>query len=93
MYISDKRASMLRPAKEFTSCERVFVKAGEKVSVGFHVRANQFAFIDNGMSWVVEASKMNVFISAASNDIRLAGSFDITETKVVDERKCGFYAE
>jgi beta-glucosidase len=92
LYVSDEHASMLRPAREFAGCKRLFIKAGERAAVGFTVRADQFALIDQDMNWCVEAGRMKVFVGASSQDIRLTGGFDITETRRIDSRKRGFYA-
>ena len=93
LYVSDEYASMLRPAKEFAGCKRLFIKKGEKATVKFTIRADQFAFIDKEMNWVVEKGKMNVMVGASSEDIRLTGSFEITETKKIEGKSRGFYAK
>jgi beta-glucosidase len=93
LYVSDEYASLLRPAKEFAGCKRFFLKAGERAAVKFTVRADQFAFLDGDMNWVVEKGKMNVMVGASSEDIRLRGSFDITETKRIEGKTRGFYAK
>ncbi|GHV42322.1 beta-glucosidase [Clostridia bacterium] len=93
LYVSDEYASMLRPAKEFAGVKRLFLKAGERKTVKFTVRADQFAFIDKDMNWVVERGKMNVLIGASSEDIRLNGSFEITDSAKIDGKRRGFYAK
>jgi beta-glucosidase len=93
LYISDDCASMLRPAKEFAGCKRLFLKTGEKASIKFTVRADQFAFLDKDMNWKVEQGKMNVMAGASSQDIRLTGSFEITGSKCIEGKKRGFYAK
>jgi beta-glucosidase len=92
VYVSDEYASMLRPAKEFAGCKRIFLKAGERVALKFKVRADQFAFLDRDMKWVVEQGRMNVLVGASSQDIRLNGFFEITESREIDGKKRGFYA-
>jgi beta-glucosidase len=84
---------MLRPAKEFAGCKRLFLKAGEKATVRFALRADQFAFLDKDMQWLVEQGKMDVMVGASSEDIRLSGSFDITESKRIEGKNRGFYAK
>jgi beta-glucosidase len=92
LYVSDEYASLLRPAKEFAGAERIFLKAGERAGVKFAVRTDQFAFLDRDMNWVVEKGKMEVMVGASSEDIRLTGGFEITETKLIDGKSRGFYA-
>jgi beta-glucosidase len=93
LYISDDCASMLRPAKEFAGCKRLHLKKGEKAAVKFTIRADQFAFLDKDMHWTVEKGKMNVMVGASSEDIRLTGNFEITESGRVEGKKRGFYAK
>ena len=93
VYVDDELASMLRPAKEFAGCKRIFLKAGAKATVCFKVRADQFAFLNKEMNWVVEAGKMNVLVGGSSEDIRLVGSFEITDDKIIEGKNRGFYAK
>jgi len=93
LYVSDELASMLRPAKEFAGCKRLFLKTGEKATVRFTIRVDQFAFLNKKMDWVVESGKMNVLVGASSEDIRLQGSFNITDDKIIVGKTRGFYAK
>jgi beta-glucosidase len=93
LYVVDETASMLRPAQEFAGCKRLFLKAGESKRVIFDLRAEQFAFIDKDMNWIVEAGEMCVKVGASSRDIRLTGSFNITNSSKIDATKRGFYAK
>lgn len=92
LYVSDNYASMLRPAMEFAGCARVALQAGEEKTVRFTLRADQFAFVGVDDRWIVEEGDMTVRIGAASDDLRLEGSFRITETKEVRPARRGFYA-
>lgn len=93
VYVTDEMACMLRPAQELAGFYRVNLKTGESKRVRFSMRADQFAFLDSGMNWIVEAGKMTVKIGSSSKDIRLMGEFEITETSVIDGKNRGFYAE
>jgi len=93
LYISDVCASMLRPAKEFAGCKRLFIKAGGRAAVKFTLCADQCAFLDRDMNWTVEQGTINVMAGASSEDIRLTGSFEITETRSVNGKTRGFYAK
>lgn len=92
LYVSDELASMLRPVQELAGFCRVHIKAGKKKRVHFSMRADQFAFLDKEMYWIVEAGKMTVGIGGSSKDIRLTGSFEITDTLRIDAKNRGFYA-
>ncbi|MEW1947795.1 glycoside hydrolase family 3 N-terminal domain-containing protein [Pseudarthrobacter sp902506025] len=92
VYIRDELSSMVRPVQELAGFNRVLVKAGETKTVHFSMRADQFAFLDVDMRWVVEAGQMTVNVGASSADIRLTGSFDIENSAVIDGKNRGFYA-
>ena len=92
LYVSDELASMIRPYKELAGFSRTAIKAGETVTVCFTFRADQFAFLDEKMQWLVEAGDMTVHVGASSEDIRLTGRFHISDTAVIEGRKRGFYA-
>lgn len=93
LYVSDVAATMIRPMKEFAGAARVALEPSEKKRVAFTVRADQFAFLNRDMRWIVEKGSMDVQVGASSEDIRLNGSFTITETREIDARKRGFYAK
>lgn len=93
LYISDRQASMLRPAMEFAGCKRLALKAGETKGVRFTLRADQFAFIGLDSNWLVEAGEMAVMAGGSSNDLPLRGSFNITATANIDSTARGFYAQ
>jgi beta-glucosidase len=93
LYVSDELATMLRPYREFAGCKRIAVKAGETKTVRFTLRADQFAFLDRDMRWVVEQGEMGVMIGASSEDIRLKGSFQIENTQIIEGHRRGFYAK
>ena len=93
LYVSDDMASMLRPEQELAGFYRISLKAGEMKTVRFSVKANQFAFLDRDMKWIVEAGSMSIRIGASSDDIRLTGTFTIRDSAVICGRTRGFYAE
>jgi beta-glucosidase len=92
VYVTDELASMVRPALELAGFRRIKLKAGEKKKVWFTMKADQFAFLDQKMQWIVEAGSMTVKIGASSKDIRLQDTFEITNTVIIDGRSRGFYA-
>lgn len=93
VYVSDEMACMLRPAQELAGFYRVHLSAGESRRLHFSMRADQFAFLDREMRWIVEAGRMTVKVGSSSKDIRLAGEFEITDTAFVDGKTRGFYAK
>ncbi len=93
LYVSDEAASMMRPNKELAGFKRIAIEAGKTKTVYFSMRADQFAFLDADMKWIVEAGKMTVKIGASSEDIRLIDFFEIENTTYIDAKKRGFYAK
>lgn len=93
LYVRDELASMVRPVQELAGFARVALAAGETKRVRFAARADQFAFLDVDMRWIVEAGTMTARIGASSTDIRLTGSFEIERTAVVEGSRRGFYAD
>lgn len=93
LYVSDLKASMLRPYKEFAGCKRLALKAGEEKTVEFTFRADQFAFIGKDDKWIVEEGDMQVMIGGSSENLELTGNFYITNTAEVRPAHRGFYAK
>ncbi len=93
LYVSDLKASRLRPFKEFAGCARLFLQVGEKKTITFTMRADQFAFVGKNGRWIVEEGEMKVGIGRSSADILLEGIFTIKDTAEIRPAKRGFYAK
>lgn len=92
LYVRDDLSSMVRPVQELAGFARVHIQAGQTKTVRFAMRADQFAFLSVDMKWIVESGAMTVRVGASSADIRLTGSFEIQNTRVIDGKTRGFYA-
>lgn len=92
-YITDMISQMIRPEQELAGFYRVFLKVGERKTIHFESRVDQFAFLDKHMKWLVEAGDMQVKIGASSEDIRLEGKFKIKESAYIEGKSRGFYAK
>ncbi|MBP1823301.1 glycoside hydrolase family 3 C-terminal domain-containing protein [Mycobacterium sp. OAE908] len=92
VYVRDELASMVRPTQELAGFKRVHIAAGDSKTIQFSMRADQFAFLDVEMRWVVEAGDMTVRVGSSSTDIRLTGTFTIQNTKFIDGKTRGFFA-
>lgn len=92
LYVHDRLASMVRPYQELAGFARVAIPAGATRTVRFTMRADQFAFLDADMKWLVEAGEMEVRVGSSSQDIRTVGEFRIDGNAHIDPRKRGFYA-
>lgn len=93
LYLRDRFAGMTRPVKELAGFKRLNMEPGEKVRVTFAVQANQSAFLDRQMLWEVEKGDIDVEIGSSSEDIRLKGTYRITEDKWINGTKRAFYAK
>ena len=56
------------------------------------VYADQMAFLDRKMEWKVEKGDIDVEIGSSSEDIRLNGTFRITEDRHISGKDRTFYA-
>ncbi|HPO81507.1 MAG TPA: glycoside hydrolase family 3 N-terminal domain-containing protein [bacterium] len=83
LYIHDEWASVERPIKELKGFIRVYLEAGEEKEVTFRLFTDQLAFYDEDMRFIVEAGIFEVMVGASSEDIRLTGKFEVTETRVI----------
>lgn len=92
LYLRDRFAGMTRPVKELAGFCRVHLGPGQAKRVTFTVQPSQLAFLDREMRWLVEAGDIDVEIGASSEDIRLHGSFRITESRIIDGAHRAFYA-
>ncbi|WP_148444400.1 hypothetical protein [Paenibacillus antibioticophila] len=60
---------------------RIEASGTEHQFVGaFSLWADQFAFLDSKMDWIVEAGTMTVTVGGSSEDIRLSDTFEIENT-------------
>jgi beta-glucosidase len=80
LYIQDFEASVERPLKELKDFIRVSLKPGEKKLVELEVTQADLSFFDeNSDSWMAEPGAFKVLVAAASNDVRLTGTFTLVK--------------
>jgi beta-glucosidase len=79
LYIRDVLASVTTPVKQLRGFERVELKPGEKKTVRFTLRPEDLSLLDRSLKPVVEPGEFRVMIGRSSEDIRLRGSFVVTE--------------
>ena len=92
LYIRDEKASMTRPVKELAGFARVSLQPGEEKQVCFTLRADQLAFLDEEMRWMVEKGTFDVQVGSSSEDIRLEGKYYVTDDLYISGRARGFRA-
>ena len=92
LYLKDVQASMTRPVMELQGFARVELAPGEQKTVCFTVDPSLMAFVDEDGRWKIEKGGIGVLIGAASDDIRLEGSFTIAADRWISGRERAFYA-
>jgi beta-glucosidase len=77
LYCCDEIASLPRPVMELKGFVRLPLLPGETKKITFHLPVNQMAYYDAALKLVVEPGRIKVMIGSSSEDIRLAGEFEI----------------
>lgn len=77
LYLHDVIGSVTRPVKELKGFRCVTLTAGQECTVTFSVAVAQMAFYDRAMQYVVEPGEVEGMVGGSSEDIRLAGRFEI----------------
>ncbi len=77
LYINDPVASVTQPVKVLRGFKRVSLAAGESKRVTFTLSANQFAFYNRAMKYVLEPGKISLMLGSSSADIRLESSLQV----------------
>lgn len=89
LYINDPNPVVFKAKKELKGFKKVFIKAGESVTVEHSLDYRSFAFYNTLINdWYAQNGNYNIMIGASSRDIRLQGEiyveFDQTEKNVPD---------
>ena len=84
LYASVPGSSVVRPTRELAAFERVWVTAGESVSLELRVARDDLAYYDTRVSgWRVEPGEYVVEVGASSRDLRGRGSVTVEGDDVV----------
>ncbi|MCL4876098.1 MAG: glycoside hydrolase family 3 C-terminal domain-containing protein [Anaerolineae bacterium] len=78
LYLHDPIATVTRPVKELKGFKRITLQPDEQKTVIFHVPVAHMAFYNRQMNYVVEPGTIEVMVGSSSEDIRLAGAFEIS---------------
>ncbi|NHK28487.1 beta-glucosidase BglX [Parvularcula flava] len=78
LYVRDPLALVARPVQELRGFERITLEPGETATVTFTLSPDQLAYVGLDGKWGVEAGRIDYMIGSASDDIRAAGSFEIS---------------
>ena len=77
LYVRDVTGGVETPHMALKNFDRIALRAGESRTVTFELRHDDLALYNLKMEHVVEPGEFKVMVGAASNDIRLEGSFRI----------------
>lgn len=78
LYISDEKASVLRPVKELKGFEKISLAPGETKTVTFTVKPSDLEFYsESAGKWTSEPGKFKALIGSSSTDIRATVPFEL----------------
>lgn len=84
LYIGKKGAKVFRPARELKGFKKVFIKAGESVTVNIPFDGKTFRYFNVLTNkWEVEGGEYQIYIGASSEDVKLKGA--ITKEGTTEE--------
>lgn len=93
LYFRDKLASAARPNKELAGFARVDLLPQEEKEVRFVFHADQTAYLDKTMQWLVESGEVDLLVGNSSENLLPAGTVTITDSKVLERGVRTYYAE
>ena len=80
LYVSDAKASVIRPTKELKGFAKVSLKPGEAKEITFTITPDMLAFFDaESHQWVVEPGKFMMHIASSSADIHASLPYEYKE--------------
>jgi beta-glucosidase len=80
LYLHDGHASVDRPVKELKGFRRVELAPGKSKTVSFTLDKNSMAYYSTQKKdWVAEPGTFDVLVGSSSADIRLKGSFELSQ--------------
>ncbi len=92
LYVTDPKASMVRPCMELAGFRKVTLNPQEEQEVSFELHPSQLAFLDVDMKWKIEAGSIDLMIGASSADIRLETTIEITDSKFIEGKSRRFWS-
>jgi beta-glucosidase len=80
VYFRDEYSAITRPVKELVAYQRVFVEAGESVSVEFSIPLEALAYFNAEMKTVVETGDFTFMVGGSSSDDTLVNATHFVES-------------
>lgn len=80
LYISDVKASVMRPVKELKGFEKIALNPGQEQNVTFVITPSMLEFYSpDNHGWLAEPGKFKASIGSSSTDIRTVAEFEYKE--------------
>ena len=78
VYVTQKNAPVLRPAKELKGFKKVFLKAGEQQTITIPVKVEDMAYWDeNTGNWKVDAGEFVLNLATSSGDVKFKVAVEV----------------
>ena len=78
LYISDKKSSLPRPAKELKGFQKVDLQPGEEKEVIFMITPTELSYYDDARhEWIAEPGIFEALVGASSADIKGKVQFEL----------------
>lgn len=71
LYVSDLFASITPPVKRLRGYEKIELEPGESKTVSFNLKAEELAFVNQNLSWIVEPGEFEVSINGLKQKFNL----------------------
>lgn len=87
LYVADKQASLVRPAKELKKFAKVELQPGETKDVSFELSLRDFSFFNPRLHrWVAESGEFELLVGSSSRDIRAKASVKLDSSEFIAAR-------
>jgi beta-glucosidase len=78
LYVTQKNAPVLRPAKELKGFIKVYLKPGEKKTITIPVKVKDIGYWDEKTSnWKVDAGEYDLILATSAGDIKFTGPITV----------------
>lgn len=78
LYINDVISSVITPVIELKGFEKISLKPGEKKTVVFELTPRHLSYVNFNLERVVEPGRFDVMVGSSCEDIRVRGSFNVS---------------
>jgi beta-glucosidase len=93
LYTRHENASVTRPVKELKGFKRVTLEPGATIRVTFTLFANQLAYFDRRMEYVIEPGTVQIMVGNSSTNTPLVGETVIGKRSADLRRKKVFFGQ